>query len=123
MKLANIQNPMEKGRARAVVKIHQNFLEFSILDAFYGFKKVWFFHCSPPHSFQSENIDLLGMESVKNSASFSVTQAQKGTQYFKWQGWSNGGKNQNPKKSLDQNLPLKKSHAEFPSHNKNFQEA
>ena len=29
---------------------------------------------------------------------------------FKWQGWSNGGKNQNPKKS----------HADFPSH-KNFQ--
>ena len=42
---------------------------------------------------------------------------------FKWQGWSNGGKNQNPKKSLDQNLSPKKSHAEFPSHNKNFQEA
>ena len=28
----------------------------------------------------------------------------------------NGGKNQNPKKSLDQNLTPQKSHAEFPSH-------
>ena len=53
-----------------------------------------------------------------------------GTLEFKWQGWSNGGKNQNPKnpygfkpqKSLDQNLTPKKSHAEFPSH-KNFQGA
>ena len=41
---------------------------------------------------------------------------------FKWQGWSNGGKNQNPKKSLDQNLTPKKSLAEFPSH-KNLQKA
>ena len=32
---------------------------------------------------------------------------------FKWQVWSNGGKNQNPKKSLDQNLTPKKSHAEY----------
>jgi len=45
-----------------------------------------------------------------------------GTQDFKWQGWSNGVKNQNPQKSLDQNLALKKSHAEFPS-DKNFQKA
>ena len=34
----------------------------------------------------------------------------------------NGGKNQNPKNSLDQNLTPKKYHAEFPSH-KNFQKA
>ena len=45
-----------------------------------------------------------------------------GTLDFKWQGWSNGGKNQNPKKSLDQNLASKQSHAKFPSH-KNFQKA
>ena len=32
------------------------------------------------------------------------------------------GKNQNPKKSLDQNLTPKKSHVKFPSHN-NFQKA
>ena len=53
-----------------------------------------------------------------------------GTPDFKWQGWLNGGKNQNPKKSLglqtnpkkslDQNLTPQKCHAEFPSH-KNFQ--
>ena len=68
------------------------------------------------------------MESVKNSASlynFSAELEPRGlwTLDFKWQGWSNGGKNQNPKKSLDQNLSPKKSHAEFPSHNKNFQKA
>ena len=31
----------------------------------------------------------------------------RGWGYFKWQGWSNGGKNQNPKKYLDQNLTPK----------------
>ena len=45
-----------------------------------------------------------------------------GTPDFKWQGWSSGVKNQNPEKSLDKILALKKSHAEFPS-NKNFQKA
>ena len=32
-------------------------------------------------------------------------------------------KKQKTKKSLDQNLSPKESHAEIPSHNKNFQEA
>ena len=41
---------------------------------------------------------------------------------FKWQGWSNGGKNQNPKKSLYQNLTPQKSETEFPNH-KNFPES
>ena len=41
---------------------------------------------------------------------------------FRWQGCSNVGKNQNPKKFLDQNLTPKKSHAEIPSHKK-FQKA
>ena len=51
---------------------------------------------------------------------------------FKWQGWSNGAKNQNPKKSLglptkpkksvEQTLIPQKTHAEFPSL-KNFQKA
>ena len=45
-----------------------------------------------------------------------------GTLDLKWQGWSIAGKNQNPKKSLDQNLTPKKSHTEFPSR-KNFQKA
>ena len=45
---------------------------------------------------------------------------------FKWRGWLNDSKNQNPeiptttKKSLDQKLTPKKSHAEFPAL-KNFQ--
>ena len=30
-------------------------------------------------------------------------------------GWSNGGKNQNPQKSLEQKLTLNKSHVELPS--------
>ena len=34
---------------------------------------------------------------------------------FKWQGWPNGTKNQNLKKSLDQKLTPQKSHAEFQS--------
>ena len=45
-----------------------------------------------------------------------------GTPDFKWQGWSIGGKNQNPQKSLDQSLTPQKSHTEFPSH-KNFLKA
>ena len=28
----------------------------TILDAFYGFKKVWFFHCSPPHTVSNQKI-------------------------------------------------------------------
>ena len=73
------------------------------------------------------------MESVKNSASFSVTQAQRGYSRFQVTGMIEWGKNQNPKKSLGlQTKPKKiagpkllpkKSGAEFPSHNKNFQEA
>ena len=42
-----------------------------------------------------------------------------GTPDFKWQGWSNGGKSQNPQKSLVQNLIPQKSHFDFPCH-KNF---
>ena len=36
---------------------------------------------------------------------------------FKWEGWSNGGKYQNQKKSLDQKLTPKKFHPEFSSLN------
>ena len=39
-----------------------------------------------------------------------------GTPDFKWLGWLNGGKTQNPKKSLHQNLTPQKSHAAFPNH-------
>ena len=47
----------------------------------------------------------------------------EGTQDFNRQGWSNGGKSQNPKTSLGlQTKRKKKSHAEFPNH-KNFQKA
>ena len=41
-----------------------------------------------------------------------------GTPDFKCRGWWNGGKNQNPKKSMDRKLTPKTSHAEFPSLNK-----
>ena len=39
-----------------------------------------------------------------------------GTTDFKWLGWLNGGKTQNPKKSLHQNLTPQKYHAAFLSH-------
>ena len=62
----------------------------------------------------------------------SVPGGQRGTPDFKWQGWSNGGKDQNtkkylgletePQKSLDQNSTPNNSHAKFLSH-KNFQNA
>ena len=101
----------------------------TILDAFYGFKKVWFFHCSPPHSFQSEKPRLTWDGKCEKFSVliqlFSLTQAHRGYSGFQVTGMIelNGGKNQNPKKSLDENLSPKKSHAEFPSHNKNFQKA
>ena len=57
----------------------------------------------------------------------SVPGGQRGTPDFKWQGWSNGGKNQNtkkylgletePQKSLDQNSTPNNSHAKFLSQN------
>ena len=42
---------------------------YLFLDAFYSFKKVWLFHCSPPHSFQSEKYSLT---SDGNCEKFSV---------------------------------------------------
>ena len=62
-------------------------LEFSILDAFYGLKKVRFFHCSPPHSFQSDKYRLTwDGKCEKFSVLFSLTQPRGGTPDFKWQG-------------------------------------
>ena len=133
MELANIQN-LWKGDFRAGVKIHQNSLEFSILDAFYGFKKVWFFHCSPPHSFQSEKYRLTwDGKCEKFSVLFSNSGPEGVLQISSDRDDRMGAKiktpknplgfKQNPKKSLDQNLSPQKSHAEFLSHNKNFQEA
>ena len=73
------------------------------------------------------------MESVKNSASFSVTQAQRGYSRFQVTGMIEWGKkskpkkipwaSNKPKKITGPKLLPKKSGAEFPSHNKNFQEA
>ena len=60
------------------------------------------------------------VSSPKPTLAIYGPQGVEGTPDFKLQGWSNGGKNQNPKKYLDQNLIPKKSHADFPSH-KNFQ--
>ena len=66
MELSNIQNsrkgtlgPMLKstkilGRAR----ISAVSFSATILDAFYGFKKDWFFYYSPPDRFQSEKYRL-----------------------------------------------------------------
>ena len=108
-----------KEEFRAGVKIHKNSREFSILDAFYSFNKVWF---------QTEKYRLTwDGKCEKFSVLFSLTQAQR-----EYSG-SNGAKiktqknplsfKQNPKTSLDKKLSPKKSHAELPSHNKNVQEA
>ena len=97
-------------------------MEFSILDAFYGFKKVWLFHCSPLHSFQSEKYRLTWDGKIQRP--FQLNSSPEGVLPISSDRDDRiGGKNQTPKKSLDQNLPPKKSHAEFPSHYKNFQEA
>ena len=82
MELANIHTPW-KGDFRAGVKIHQNSLKFSILDAFYGFTKVWLFHYSPPHSFQSEKYRLTwDGKFEKFSVLLSLTQTQRGYSGF-----------------------------------------
>ena len=74
-----------KEEFRAGVKIHKKSQEFSILDAFYSFNKVWF---------QTEKYRLTwDGKCEKFSVLFSLTQAQR-----EYSG-SNGGKNQNPKKS------------------------
>ena len=66
MELANIQNS-RKGTLGPVLKttkipgrarISAVLFSATILDAFYGFKKVWFFYCSPPDRFQSEKYRL-----------------------------------------------------------------
>ena len=66
MELANIQNS-RKGTLRPVLKttkipgrarISAVLFSATILDAFYGFSKVWFFYCSSPDSFQSEKYRL-----------------------------------------------------------------
>ena len=136
MELAKIQNP-RKGDFRAGVKIHKNFRRarisavlFSptILDAFYGFKKVWFFHCSPPHSFQSEKHRLTWVGKCEKFSVliqlFSLTQAHRGYSGFQLTGVIEWGQKSKPKKIPGPKIyPPKKSHAEFPSHNKNFQKA
>ena len=106
---------------RARVKIHQNSLEFSILDAFYCFKKVWFFHCSLLHNLQSEQYRLTwDGKCEKFSALFSLTQAQRAYSGFQVTGTIEWGQKSKPKKSLGQNLSPKKSHAEFSLDNQFF---
>ena len=60
-------------------------------------------------------------KTVLDSLTWGDIPGEGGTQDFKWRGWSIGGKNQNPKKSLDQKLTYGKSHTEFPNL-KNFPE-
>ena len=64
----------------------------------------------------------LGLEDKHHLGCGRYDPPEGGTLDFKRQGLLNRGKNQNPKKSLDQTLTVKKSHAEFPSR-KNFQKA
>ena len=64
----------------------------------------------------------LGLEDKHHLGCGRYDPPEGGTLDFKRQGLLNRGENQNPKKSLDQTLTLKKSHAKFPSR-KNFQKA
>ena len=84
----------------------------------------------PPH--RSE-MYICNMKQVPLVNKLSLPLRAGDTLDFKWWGWSNGGKNQNPKKSLglptkptkkslDQKLTPKKSHAKFLSL-KNLQKA
>ena len=110
MELANIQNP-RKGVFRAGVKIHKNSRESNNfrsiifpdnLDAFYGFKKVWFFHCSPPHSFPSEKPRLTWDGKCEKFSVliqlFSLTQAHRGCSGFQVTGMIEWGQKSKPKK-------------------------
>ena len=71
---------------------------------------------------QDESVSAASVRVSMVTASVAARGCNRGgrgggdTPDFKWQGWSNGAKNQNPKKALDRNLTLKNSHAEFPSH-------
>ena len=77
-------------------------------------------YCNLCFNFVSIHITI-----TKNKRKTKITWDKKNC----WQGWSNGGKNQNPNKSIelqtkpnkipDQNLTPQKSHAKFPS-DKNF---
>ena len=62
----------------------------TILDALYGFKKVWFSHCSPLHS----SFD----QSKKFSVLSSLTQAQRGYSGFQVTGMIEWGQKSKPKK-------------------------
>ena len=66
-----------------------------------------------PFQLNSSPEGVLRISSKRDDRMAAKIQTQKNPVGFK----------QNPKKSLDQNLSPKKTHAEFPSHNKNFQEA
>ena len=97
-------------------------MEFSILDAFYGFKKVWFFHCSPLHSFQSEKYRLTWDGKIQRP--FQLNSSPEGVLRISSDSDDRmGAKTKTQKNRWTKHLSPKKSHAEFPRHNKNFQEA
>ena len=110
MVLANIQNP-RKEDFRPVLKstkipgragISAVLFSPTILDAFYGFKKVWCFHCSPPHSFQSEKHRLTWDGKCEKFSVliqlFSLTQAHRGYSGFQVTGMIEWGQKSKPKK-------------------------
>ena len=66
-----------------------------------------------PFQLNSSPEGVLRISSNRDDRMAAKIQTQKNPVGFK----------QNPKKSLDQNLSPQKTHAEFPIHNKNFQEA
>ena len=88
MELSNIQN-FRKGTLGPVLKstkipgrarISAVLFSATILDAFYGFKKDWFFYYSPPDRFQSEKYRLTWDGKCEK---FSVLKPRGGTPDFK----------------------------------------
>ena len=70
-----------------------------MLDAFYGFKKLWFFRWSLPHSLQFEKCRLTwDGKCEKFSFLFSLTQAQKGYSGFQVTGMIEWGQKSRPPK-------------------------
>ena len=80
----------------------------------------WQYICSWKKKLKNKKIHRLAKI---QTLTFVIPMPQGDTPDFKLQGWSNGGKNQNPQKSLTLNLTAKKSHAKFPSHNFKFPES
>ena len=96
MELSNIQNfrkgtlgPVDMLKSTKIpgrARISAVLFSATILDAFYGFKKDWFFYYSPPDRFQSEKYRLTWDGKCEKFSVliqlFSLTQAHRGYSGF-----------------------------------------